>query len=377
MQFDENTPALVIDNGSGVVKAGVAGEDAPRSVFPSVIGYPKYDNIMHSSGAKECHVGDEALSKKGILRLKYPIEHGVVTNWEDMEKIWHHTFYNELRYAPEEHPVLLTEAPMNPKLNREKMAQIMFETFNVPALYIQIQAVLSLYSAGKTTGLVFDAGDGVSHTVPIFEGYTLPHAIQRIDLAGRDMTQYLVKILTERGINFTTTAEYEIARNMKEELCYVAEDFESEMTKSKESSFCEKDFELPDGRIVTIGNERFRCGEALFDPSVLGKEDKGIHEQAFKSIIESDIDVRKELYSNIVLSGGTTMFKGLPERMHKEISSLAPGGMKVRVVAQPERKYAVWLGGSVLTSLTTFQTQWVTKQEYDEQGSRIIHSKCF
>ncbi|XP_022096767.1 actin-15B-like [Acanthaster planci] len=332
---DDDVAALVIDNGSGMCKAGFAGDDAPRAVFPSIVGRPLHQPVMVGMGLKDRYVGDEAQSKRGILSIKYPIEHGIVTNWDDMEKIWHHTFYNELRVGPDEYPVLLTEAPLNPKANREKMAQV------------------------------------------IFEGYALPHAIFRLDFAGGELTDYLMKILTERSYRLFTTAEREIVREIKEKLCYVAVDFEQEMQTAASSSSLEQSHKLPDGQVITIGNERFRTPEALFQPALLGEEFPGIDGTIYNSIMKCALDIRRDLFASIVLSGGSTMFPGIADRMQKEITALAPPDLEIKIITPPERKYSVWIGGSTLASLSTFQQMWISKQEYDESGPSIVHCKCF
>jgi len=386
----DEKPAIVVDNGSGMMKAGCSGEDAPKVTFSSVVGYPKGKSALVGT-EKDFYVGEEAQQKRGILLLKYPLDHGIVNNWDDMEKVWRHTFDNELRMVVgEENPddedccgVLLTEAPMNPKENREKMTQIMFETFNVRRFYVAIQAVLSLYASGRTTGVVVDCGDGVSHTVPIYEGYSMPHAIQRINLAGRDLTEWMCKILMDSKITLTTSAEKETAKKMKEELCYVAEDYDAEMADFQDKT---KKFEMPDGTSVEVHAQQIRCPELMFKPALDGREMPGLHQLTDKTVKDCDLDVRKDLLGNVVMSGGTTMFPNMPERLQNEIQTLVAEATKVKVIAPPERMISVWIGGSILASLSTFSRMWICKESdadatppitgYDEVGPRIVHQMC-
>jgi len=366
---------VVLDNGTGISKNGYAGEDQPRSVFPTMIGTPKYGNVLPDVKhyAREAYIGAEAMELKGLMNLNYPIEHGTVTDWPAMERIWHYTFYTDLRIDPSEHPVLLTEAPLNPRANREKMTEIMFETFNVPALYIATQAVLSLYASGRVTGTVLDIGDGVSHIVPIFEGFALSHAIQRLDLAGRDITHYLKRLLQQNGNNFQSTAELEIVRDIKEKLCYVALDPEKEMMLSKKVTGMNKTYMLPDGETVSLGIERFLAPECFFNPAVIGKELPPLDDMIVEAISECDVDLRRDLYSNIVLSGGSTMYPGIKQRLTKEIKEQISETVDVKIIAPPERMYSVWIGRSILSSLKTFHNMWLTRKEYKELGPQASH----
>ncbi|KAM9999845.1 hypothetical protein ACTFIZ_008300 [Dictyostelium cf. discoideum] len=371
--MEDNITSIVIDCGSGMCKGGIGGEEFPRVSFPSIVGKPRFEKAMCAIGNKEYYVGDEAQSQRGMLSLKYPIKNGMVVNWEYMEKLLFHMFNNELRVSPDQYPILFTESPLNPKSNREMLTQIMFEKFNVPALYIAIQAVLSLYASGRTCGIVLDSGDGVTHTVPIYGGYVLQHSIIRLNFAGSDLTEYMAKLLLERGYSFTTTSEMEIVKSIKEKLAYVAINFNAELSKPIETF--ETTYQLPDGQIITIGNERFRCTEVLFQPSIIGLECEGIHETIFKSIMMCDIDIRKHLYANILLSGGNTMFPGISERIYNQLRELSPNNMKISIIAFPDRKNLVWIGGSILTTLPLFQEMWVSKEEYDEHGPSIINKK--
>ncbi|XP_070580855.1 actin-2-like [Ptychodera flava] len=370
MSDEEVIPPVVIDNGSATCKVGFAREEEPNVVFPSVVG-------QQPSKSQGCCVGNEALSKIDSLTLTYPVQRGIITDWDGIEKIWHHA-YQELGVESKDRPVFLTELPVNPKADREKMTQIFFEKFNVPALYIGHSALMSLFAAGRTSGVVVDSGYGITHVVPIKDRKVLPDAITILPLAGYDLDEYLMKKLTAEHPYFSTKpANRKIISDVKENLCSVALDFEQETASAKGSSSAENGYDLPDGQTVTIGDERFRCPEALFQPSLLGMENPGIHETVFNSIKKCQETLHKNLYNNIVLCGGTSLLPGLRDRVEKEMTSLAPSNTKIRVVARPERKYSSWNGASLVASMIAANKQmWLSRAEYDESGPSVIHSKC-
>ena len=364
-------PAMVIDCGSHTCKSGFSSDKAPCSVLPSTMGYLRQPSIRDFLSLKEYYIGEEAQCKRGVLPLRYPIDNGIVTNWEDMEKMLHHIMYKELRVNPENHPVWYSEPLLNPKRNREILAELFFELFNIPSMYLNPQTVLSLYSAGVTTGCVFDSGDSFSQSACIYEGYISSNDFRLIELAGRDVTDYLVRLLFNRGYRFTTAAEREIVRDIKERLAYVPIDCKQEMIAP--SSNRELTYELPDGQVVSLEREHILCSQALFQPSLIGMKSEGIHNMIYNNIKNSELDCRNIFYGNIVIAGGNTMYPGMCERLQKEISKLAPGSMKVRVISPKNRKYSSWNGGSVLSSLTgVHYSECLSKREYDEHGPKFI-----
>lgn len=370
-----NTP-MVIDNGSGTMKAGFAGDEQAKNIFPSFVGRPKHVRVMAGAAEGDTFIGTKAEELRGILTLRYPMHRGVVEDWNDMELIWRH-IYSEMKVVAEEHPVLLTEAPLNPRKNREKAAEIFFETFSVPAISLSAQAILALYASGRTTGVVLDCGDGVTHAVPVYEGFALPHAVMRADFAGRDVTDSLLLQLRRSGHVFHTSAEREVVRQIKENECYVAFNPQKEEQVEHDKAASQHAYRLPDGTLIALGAERFRAPELLFHPSNVGLEYPGIHELLAASINRSDLDLRMTLFSQIVLSGGSTMFQGFGDRLLNETRKLAPKDIKIRISAPPERKTSTWIGGSILSSLATFKKMWVTKDEYEEDGSAVLHRKTF
>ncbi|KAG8568547.1 hypothetical protein GDO81_014059 [Engystomops pustulosus] len=368
------TVAVIFDNGSGLCKAGLAGDGFPRSVINTVIGRARSEFGLLGANRKNYYVGKEAQDLRGILSLTHPIEHGIVTSWSDMEKIWEHMYTCELQIQSSDRSVLLSEAPLNPTDNREKMTEVMFESFNVPAMFVASQATLSLYANGRTSGLVLDIGDGVTTTFPIYEGFHLTHAGNRLNIAGRDITDYFMRLLMETGLSLVSSAEKEITRAMKEKLCYVALDPREEMKKDFKD--CSTEYTLPDGKVVTVAHQRFRAPEILFSPSINGTEAPGVHTMIIDSILKCAVDTRKALFKNILLSGGSTLFPGFEERVHNEIQAMAPETVQVKVLAPDDRNFAVWIGGSILTCLESFREMWITSADYREFGPAVVHDKC-
>jgi actin-related protein 2 len=312
------------------------------------------------------------------------MENGIVKNWDDMQHLWDFTFQEKLKIDTSGRKILLTEPPMNPLRNRERMAEVMFERYNFGGVYVAIQAVLALYAQGLSSGVVVDSGDGVTHIVPVYESTVLNHLTRRLDVAGRDVTRNLIALLLRRGYALNRTADFETVRQIKEKLCYVSYDLALDQKLSEETTVLVESYTLPDGRVIRVGSERFEAPECLFQPHLVDVEQPGIAEFLFNTIQAADVDVRSSLYKAIVLSGGSSMYPGLPSRLEKELKQLwltkVLGGnperlnkFKVRIEDPPRRRHMVFLGGAVLANIMADkENMWISKAEWEEQGARAL-----
>jgi actin-related protein 2 len=368
---------VICDNGTGFVKCGFAGAQFPTSVFPSMVGRPvlRSEEKVLGLDIKDIMVGDEASVARSMLKITYPLENGIVQDWNDIDHIWNYTFKEKLKVSPTECKILLTEPPLNPQSNRVQMLQKMFETYQFQGVYLAIQAILTLYAQGLLTGVVVDSGDGVTHIVPVYEGFSLPAHTARINVAGRDVTRYLIKLLLLRGYAFNRTADFETVRQMKEQLCYVGYDLDLEKKLADDTTVLVAKYKLPDGRVIRIGRERYMAPECLFTPALIDHECHGMSEALFNVINGTDMDLRQPLYDHIVLSGGTTMYPGLPSRLEKDLRHFyktklrTEKDLKCRIEDPPRRKHMVFLGGVVLAYIMRDKdTFWVSRQEYQEKG---------
>lgn len=362
---------IIIDIGSHSIKSGFSPDPAPCSVFPSIVGYPRNAELKDYLSLRESYVGDEAQCKRGVLSFKYPVEDGCVTNWEDMEQIFDYIFNEELRVDTTNHPIFSPEHLLNPKLNRRILTEIMFEKYNIPAIYFYDKPTLCLFMNGITTGTVFHSGDAMTYSLPIYEGYPLREDFHCMHLGGRDVTDYMMKLLTDRGYCFSTDADRELVRDMKEKFSFVPLDSKQD---SHSGQIVENKHQLPDGQVVTFDKELVSCPQAMFKPSLIGSQSHGIHNLVYASIMNAEFDCRREFYSNIVLTGGNTYYPGFIERLQKEVSSQAIRTFKVGIISPGLRKYSSWIGASLLSSVsdTSLGANYVTIQEYKDTGIQCL-----
>jgi actin-related protein len=326
---------------------------------------------LQNSEVKGNYVGSAAVSNRDILSLKYPVKNGIVQNYDDFMKLLEYAYHEKLKISPDDHPVILTETPLTPRPIREKCAEVMFESYYIPSLYLANQAVLSLIAAGRSTGLVLLSGEDVTMSVPVYQHTALNHGICRAGVAGNHLTSYLEHLLKMRDIAMPQLDEI---RQIKEKLCYVALDYEEELRL--DSRDLEERHSGQNGICVIMGEERFRCPELLFQPSIHDIRSPGVHEAINSSILKCDQELEDEFYGNIVLSGGTTMFPTFCNRLRAELEDMEPD-KDMKIYAPAMRRYAPWIGGAILAGFPHFPGMTVTKSEYDEAGASILQRKCF
>ena len=367
-----NYTSIIIDVGSGLMKVGFSGADGPRNIFNSIVGIPKMAGLKVGMEQKERYVAEEAISNAEFMNFYSPIQRGEVVDWDKFETLMHYLLYNQIEVVPEDMSVLITETPLSSKKNRSKISELLFEKFNVQKCHIANSSMLGLFSYGKSSGIVLDCGYNITSTVPVYEGFPLVYASQKINLGGEDLSNKLYDIIKGKlDKTYKTIKGKLLSEDIKDKLGYVSMDIKQEGEK------IEQKYILPDSKELTLGNELFEVNEILFNPGE-NPELKSVTNMVVDSLNLCDDDVKKEINESVCLIGGTTLMKNFSERLRLELSDNKDFGM-YNMAPAPERQFSAWIGGSIMSSLDNFQYLWVSKEEFDENGKSLvaIDSKCF
>jgi centractin len=361
--------SVVVDIGSGSLKCELASAEAPK-VHPNLVGSHKHKPLMPASEVLPL-VASEAAKGRGLLKLRYPMEHGRITDWNAFTTVLKHVV-GDLGIPSRDHPMLLTEPPLADRNQRARLAEIVFEELHHPALLFGVQGVLSLFASGQTTGVVLDVGDGVTQACPVVDGYSIRDATKRVDFGGRDVTRYMQNLLRQHGTFLDTSAEFEIVREIKETQCYVV------LRSSDNKEVAAKKHRLPDGTEVVLQSEMPDAPELLFDPTLYGHEVPSVVQTVSDCVKSCDIDLRRQLYESVFIAGGSTTVPHFCDRLLPELARVTPRSCTVRLHAPADRHLTAWTGASFLAQLTSFREMLTTKAEYNEHGKeRLLHTRLF
>ena len=374
---------IIVDIGSGEVKAGFSGEENPKVIFQNYFGEPKYKKILrifnNEQELNEQFIGEDCEKYMGLIKLRFPVKHGVFENEQDILSVFNHLFSKLGLNSQEikEHPVLITEPLLNPFTNREKIAYSLMDNLGVPALFFASQPILSLFSTSNTSGTVLESGEGVTQSCVIYEGYSIPSSYERYNYGGGDVTEYLKNLLKKRGYHFYNSTEYRLVRDIKENSCFCyPNNANNDIEETKRSANKNpNNYYLPDGSCILIGDEKLLAPEILFNPEYIGKEYLSFPDMIINSINKVDIQIRLKSYENILLSGGNTCFNALNEQLHSELKNKVIKNMKININKSEKPKYSCWIGGNIISTLEIFKKMWVTKNDWNEKGSKVVHVK--
>ena len=379
INLDSSQKPIIIDLGSGQIKIGFSGQELPKKIFNNYIGEPKYKNIFQTTSKTDqtkdkdnIYIGSQCDKNLNILKLHYPINHGVFQNTSDIYPLFNYIF-SLLKLSSDEipsHPILITEPIHNPVFNRENISQILFEKFLINKIFFASQPVLSLFSTSNTTGAILESGEAVTQSCVIYEGFAIKNSFERCDYGGKDVTNYLEDILKKMGFFFETSAEKLIIKEIKEKYCLaISESILKNSEYEKENHF------LPDGNVIKLGIEKILPPKILFNPEIIGLEYPGFPEIIFNSINNADIELRKKLYENILLSGGNMAIKGMGDKIFNEMKNIVNPNMKIKINVPKNPQLLSWIGGAIISDMEIFKKMWINKTEYEEKGNSILHEK--